>query len=155
MGKKDIHVLKHLNSMATILIGIIIIMVPNVNAADFERITCFTDKIVYEPGEIVIVTVNNTTSGEIYVTDREYIDGGFATIEIKNNDGTWDPIELIAAANITTLKKLTEGDSHRYIWKTIGYNRSDTIAVPGLYRISIYNTIYTNQFEIMEKAQRR
>jgi len=109
LGKKDIHVLKHLNSMATILIGIIIIMVPNVNAADFERITCFTDKIVYEPGEIVIVTVNNTTSGEIYVTDREYIDGGFATIEIKNNDGTWDPIELIAAANITTLKKLTEG----------------------------------------------
>ena len=51
MDKKDIHVLKYLKSMVTILVGIIIIMVPNVNATDIERISCFTDKIVYQQGE--------------------------------------------------------------------------------------------------------
>ncbi len=37
------------------------------------------------------------------MVDRNVIDGGFAVIETKQKDGTWNPIELYAAANIITL----------------------------------------------------
>ena len=61
---------------------------------------------------------------------------------------TWHAIELYIAANVITFKTLKKGESHVYIWKTVGYNRMDTVAVPGTYRIIFNNGIMSNQFLI-------
>lgn len=79
------------------------------------------------------------------------IDGGFATIEIKQDDGTWGAIELFAAANVIMFKTLKPGDSHVHIWRTMGYNRSNTLAAPGTYRILFNNGLCSIQFGIRGK----
>lgn len=39
-------------------------------------------------GECVIICMSNAASSEVSVIDRIYIDGGFASIEIEQHDGT-------------------------------------------------------------------
>ena len=58
---------------------------------------------------------------------------------------------MFAAAAVSISKVLKPGHSHVYIWKTIGYNRSDTIADVGIYRILFGYETYTNQFEIRKQ----
>jgi hypothetical protein len=120
----------------------------NSEAIAFDKILCITDRIAYIQGENIIIKITNDSSKDINIVDKKYIDGGFAVIEIKQNDGTWRFIELYAAANITTFKMLKKGDSHVYIWRTKGYNRNDTLAVPGIYRVVFGNGLVTNQFTI-------
>lgn len=120
----------------------------NANAIDSNNIECFTDKKEYAQGEHVIIQVKNNSKNDVDIVNRDSIDGGFATIEIKSKDDKWESIELIVAANIITIKTLKSGDSHIYTWKTKGYNRSDTLAIPGVYRITLNMGIQTNEFKI-------
>jgi hypothetical protein len=111
------------------------------------QITCVTDKIDYYQGDKVLITVTNDSNDDIEIPDRKYIDGGFAKIEI-NNDNTWKAIELFAAANIFTPKTLKKYRYHVYVWETKGYNRNDTLAIPGVYRVIFQNRIISNLFSV-------
>jgi len=130
------------------MFAIVTVISLNSDAVAFDKILCITDKIAYIQGEKVVIKITNNSKKDIKIFDRKYIDGGFAVIEIKQNDGTWKSIELYAAANIITFKTLKKGDSHVYIWNTKGYNRSDTSAVPGIYRVIFGNGMVSNQFTI-------
>jgi hypothetical protein len=129
--------------------AILTIVSLNSDAIAFDKTPCITDKIAYIQGENVIIKITNNSNKDINIVDRKYIDGGFAVIEIKQNDGTWKSIELYAAANIITFNTLKKGDSHVYIWNTKGYNRCDTLATPGIYRVVFGNGIVSNQFRII------
>ncbi len=118
------------------------------NAIDINNVKCFTDRKEYAQGEHVIIRVKNNSKVDVNIVNRDVIDGGFATIEIKCKDDTWKTIELVVAANIITFKTLKSGDSHIYTWKTKGYNRSDTLAIPGVYRVTLNIGIQTNEFII-------
>jgi hypothetical protein len=107
-----------------------------------------TDKTVYAQGEIVHITVTNTSALPAMIADRRHLDGGFATIETRSRDGQWQNVELYAAANVTTFRTLPPGERYEYLWQTIGYNRVETVAPPGTYRISFGQPVYTNSFEI-------
>ena len=134
-----------------IIIGIWFLLIHDTHAIDTNKVVCVTDKEIYQQGEEVIVTITNHSSDEITIVDRRYIDGGFATIEMKYDDGTWHAIELYAAANITSFRTLKKEASHGYIWKTVGYNRMDTAAVSGAYKITFHNGIISNQFLITNR----
>ena len=135
-------------NIISIISAILTIVSLNSDAIAFDRTPCITDKIAYIQDENVIIKITNNSIKDINIVDRKYIDGGFAVIEIKQNDGTWKSIELYAAANIITFNTLKKGDSHVYIWNTKGYNRSDTLATPGIYRVVFGNGIVSNQFTI-------
>jgi hypothetical protein len=107
-----------------------------------------TDKTVYAQGEIVHITVTNISALPFTIADRRHLDGGFATIETRSRDGQWQNVELYAAANVTTFRTLHPGERYEYLWQTIGYNRAETVAPPGTYRISFGQPVYTNLFEI-------
>ena len=149
--------------MISIVSAILTIISLNSDAIAFDKIPCITDKKEYIQGENVKIKITNNFNQAINIVDRKYIDGGFAVIEIKQKDGTWKSIELYAAANIITFNtlilknrdwaffmfiKLKKGDSHVYIWITKGYNRSDTLAIPGVYRVVFSNGMVSNQFTI-------
>ena len=138
------------NAIALIF-GIWVILIHDAYAIDTNKVVCVTDKETYRQGQNVMVTITNNSTDEITIVDREYIDGGFATIEMKDNDGTWHAIELYAAANITTFRTLKKGESHGYMWKTVGYNRMDTVAVSGAYKIRFNNGIISNQVFIVDR----
>jgi hypothetical protein len=87
----------------------------------------------------------------VAIVDRIYIDGGFATIERQAENGQWRVIELYAAANVTVFRTLEPGERYQYLWQTVGYNRADTIAPAGTYRIRFGQPVYTNPFEIKPK----
>jgi len=135
------------------VIGIWFILIHDAHAIDTSKVACVTDKKTYQQGDNVMVTITNNSSDEIAIADRKYIDGGFATIEMQHNDGTWHAIELYAAANITSLRTLKKEESHGYIWKTVGYNRMDTVAVSGAYKIILNNGIISNQFFITDRMR--
>jgi 3-keto-L-gulonate-6-phosphate decarboxylase len=133
--------------------GIWFLFIHDAHAIDSNNVVCVTDKETYQQGEEVMVTITNNSSDEITIVDRKYIDGGFATIEMKYNDGTWHAIELYAAANITSFRTLKKEESHGYIWKTVGYNRMDTVAVTGAYKILFHNGIISNQFFVTDRMR--
>lgn len=110
-----------------------------------------TDRPVYTQGEVVRITVTNTSNAPVAIVDRTDIDGGFATIERQAEKGQWRVIELYAAANVTVFRALEPGARCQYLWQTVGYNRADTIAQPGTYRIRFGEMVYTNPFEIKPK----
>jgi hypothetical protein len=140
-------------NMIAFIIGIWFLLISDTHAIDTNKVVCVTDKETYQQGENVMVKITDNSSDEITIADRKYIDGGFATIEMMHNDGTWRPIELYAAANITSFRTLKKGESHVYIWKTIGYNRIDTVAVSGAYKIIFHNGIISNQFFITDRMR--
>jgi hypothetical protein len=113
-----------------------------------RSLVCFTDKKMYIQGEKVSVTLTNISDYPAFIIDRKYIDAGVGTIERKDHEGQWKPIELYAAATAAVSKILKQGESHTYIWRTVGYNRSDTIAKPGIYRIRFSPNIHTNEFQV-------
>lgn len=135
-------------NIISIMSAILTIFSLSSGAIAFDKISYITDKIAYIQGENVIIKITNNSNEDINIVDRKYIDGGFAVIEIKQNDGTWKSIELYVVANITTFNTLKKGDSHVYIWKTKGYNRNDTLATPGVYRVVFGNGVVSNQFTI-------
>jgi len=107
-----------------------------------------TDRGVYRLGDLVTITVTNRSNLPVAIVDRSEVDGGFATVEKREENGEWRAIELYAAANLTVLRPLAPDESHRYRWRTIGYNRADTIAPPGAYRVGFGGSAYTNLFQI-------
>jgi hypothetical protein len=84
----------------------------------------------------------------VSIVDRTILDAGVATIEKREADDKWRAIELYAAAAASVFKVLKPGDQHVYVWNTIGYNRSNTVAPEGTYRILIGQDTYSNAFEI-------
>ena len=153
MNKKVNYLSCYPNASVVFLIGIGIILMCNANAIEPPQLGCFTEKPIYQQGENVIITIINNTNTKTFVTDRNDIDGGFATIEMKREGGTWGAIELFAAANVIMFKTLKPGDSHVYTWRTMGYNRSNTLAAPGTYRILFNDGLCSNQFEIRRKIR--
>jgi len=135
-------------NIISIMSAILTIFSLSSGAIAFDKISYITDKIAYIQGENVIIKITNNSNEDINIVDRKYIDGGFAVIKIKQNDGTWKSIELYVVANITTFNTLKKGDSHVYIWKTKGYNRNDTLAIPGVYEVVFGNGAVSNQFTI-------
>lgn len=130
------------------LFAILICLWNNAVAIDLKNIECITDKKEYIQGNNVAIHIKNNSIEDLHIVNRDIIDGGFATIEIKLGNDKWKTIELVAAANIITFKTLKRGDSHTYIWKTQGYNRSDTLATAGIYRITLNIGVQTNEFRI-------
>jgi hypothetical protein len=55
-----------------------------------------TDRTVYTPGDVVKISVANTSDAPVAIVDRIHIDGGFATIEKQVENGQWRVIELYA-----------------------------------------------------------
>ncbi len=110
-----------------------------------------TERSFYTQGDIVRITVTNTSDAPVAIVDRVHIDGGFATLERQAKNGQWRVVELYAAANVTVFRALGPGERHQYLWQTVGYNRADTIAPPGTYRISFGQPVYSNPFEIKAK----
>jgi hypothetical protein len=113
-----------------------------------QQVTARTDKQIYTQGENVGLTVTNTSGQNVSIVDRTILDAGVATIEKREADDKWRAIELYAAAAASVFKVLKPGDQHVYVWNTIGYNRSNTVAPEGTYRILIGQDTYSNAFEI-------
>jgi hypothetical protein len=127
------------------MVGILAFGAPSTHAID--KVTCVTDKVEYYQGDEVAITLTNESNDNIEIPDRKHIDGGFAVIEMKN-DNVWKAIELFAAANILMPKKLKKNEQHVYVWKTKGYNRSDSLAIPGTYRVIFHNGLKSNEFSV-------
>jgi hypothetical protein len=121
---------------------------PAVENEQGSQVTFVTDKTAYTQGEIVHITVTNISALPVTIADRRHLDGGFATIETRSRDGQWQNVELYAAANVTTYRTLPPGERYEYLWQTMGYNRAESVAPPGTYRISFGQPVYTNLFEI-------
>ena len=121
---------------------------PAATAAEVAVLSCRTDKPIYTQGENVILTVANMSGQDVSIIDRSGIDAGVATIERRDAENGWNAIELYAAAAPSVFKVLKPGEQHVYVWSTIGYNRSDTVAPEGTYRIHLGNDAYSNTFEI-------
>ncbi len=113
-----------------------------------QRIWCYMNRIDDQRGDNVQVTVRNISNQEVAIADRVIIDSSFATIERESASSDWQAIELYAVANILLFKSLKPNESRVYVWPTIGYNRSDARAEPGMFRIRFSSGSCTNQFEI-------
>jgi hypothetical protein len=126
-----------------IMLGIVAFVAPPAYAID--KVTCVTDKREYFQGETVRITVRNNSNDNIEIPDRRRVDGGFAVIEV-NHDSTWRAIELFAVANVLTYKTVKPNERHVYVWETKGYNRNDTLATPGKYRVRFQDGFRSNEF---------
>ncbi len=115
------------------------------------KLKALTSGEVYRQGDNVYVTVTNISDHNVEIVDRQFIDSGFAKVEKKDDKGEWEKIELFAVANVIVSRTLKPRESHVYIWRTAGYNRNDTTAAPGIYRIDLGDQTYTNDFEIKDK----
>lgn len=113
-----------------------------------QQVTARTDKQTYTQGENVQLIIKNVSEHEVSIVDRASLDAGVGTIERQEVDGAWRAIELYAAAAASVVKVLKGGEQHVYVWSTVGYNRSDTVAPEGTYRILIGERTYSNSFEI-------
>lgn len=120
-------------------------------SASGEPLIYATDRAVYTQGDVVKISVTNTSDAPVAIVDRTHIDGGFSAIEKQVENGQWRVIELYAAANVIIFRALEPGARHQHLWQTVGYNRPDTIAPPGTYRINFGHRWYTNPFEIKAK----
>jgi hypothetical protein len=107
-----------------------------------------TDRKAYVQGDVVTITVTNASEASVTIVERPRIDGGFAAVEKRSDDGRWQAIELYAVANVIISRTLAPGARHQYVWPTVGYNRADSIADPGTYRIRFGQSTQTNPFEI-------
>jgi len=122
--------------------------------ADGVALVLATDKASYVQGDVVMITVTNRSDAPVPVVDRIQVDGGFATLERLDPGGRWKPVELIAAANVTTFRMLRPGERHRYRWPTVGYNRADSVAAPGTYRIRFGPVGTTRPFAVRADSKR-
>jgi hypothetical protein len=145
----------HGKRAVVLMMGIWSLFIRETHAIDTHSVLCKTDRETYRQGDEVTVTITNNSNDGLTIADRNYIDGGFASIEMKHADGTWHAIELYAAANIINARTLKKGESHRYVWKTIGYNRSDTVAGLGAHRIKLQNELISNEFIITDGTHSR
>ena len=110
-----------------------------------------TDKRVYRQGDVVKITVTNVSDVATPIVNRPVVDGGFAVLEIKSEEGQWKPVELVAASDVHTFRSLGPGEHHEYVWQTMREVRGDVAASPGTYRIGFGRPFYTHPFEIVEK----
>lgn len=121
--------------------------------SDAPVLSLATDKAVYSQGDVARIMVANTSATAVSVVDRSHLHGDFATIERQAEDGRWRAIELYAAANVSVMRVLKPGERHVYLWPTVGYNRADTVAQPGTYRIRLGPPGYSNVFLITTQRE--
>ena len=110
-----------------------------------------TDKRVYRQGDVVKITVTNVSNVATPIVDRPVVDGGFAVLEIKSEEGQWKPVELVAASDVHTFRSLGPGEHYEYVWLTTKEVRGNVAASSGTYRIGFGRPFYTHPFEIVEK----
>jgi hypothetical protein len=110
-----------------------------------------TDRRVYRQGDMVRITVTNVSNVATPIVNRSVVDGGFAVLEIKTEEGQWKPVELVAASDVHTFRSLGPGEHHEYVLQTTREARGDVAALPGTYRIGFGRPFYTHPFEIVEK----
>lgn len=116
-------------------------------------LTLATDRPSYAQRDVVTLIVTNTSSRPVDVVDRPELDGSFATIEQRTASGQWRAIDLIAVANVFTSRPLEPGSRVEYRWRTLGYNRADTLAPAGTYRIRLGASGPSNSFELVAPAK--
>ncbi len=109
-----------------------------------------TDKRVYRQGDVVRITVTNVSDVPTPIVNRPVVDGGFAVLEIKTEEGQWKPVELVATPDVHTFRSLGPGEHYEYVWQT-REARGDVAARPGTYRIGFGRPFYTHPFEIVDK----
>jgi hypothetical protein len=109
-----------------------------------------TDQRVYKRGDVVRITVTNVSDVATPIVDRAAVDGEFAVLETKTEDGEWRPIKLSAAGSLVTFRSLPPGERHEYVWPTSGHESSEPMVHPGVYRIGFGRPFYTNPFEIAD-----
>ena len=110
-----------------------------------------TDQRVYKRGDVVHITVTNVSDVATPIVDRAAVDGEFAVLETKTEQGEWRPIKLSAAGSLVTFRSLPPGERHEYLWPTSDSNGSDHLTAPGTYRIGFGRPFYTNSFEIDDR----
>lgn len=110
-----------------------------------------TDRRVYRQGDVVKITVTNVSNVATPIVDRPVVDGGFAVLEIKSEEGQWKPVELVAASDVHTFRSLGPGEHYEYVWLTTKEVRGNVAAPSGTYRIGFGRPFYTHPFEIVEK----
>ena len=110
-----------------------------------------TDRRVYRQGDVVKITVTNVSNVATPIVNRSVVDGGFAVLEIKTEEGQWKPVELVAASDVHTFRSLGPGEHHEYVLQTTREARGDVAALPGTYRIGFGRPFYTHPFEIVDK----
>ena len=109
-----------------------------------------TDQRVYKRGDVVHITVTNVSDVATPIVDRSSVDGEFATLETKTEQGEWRPIKLAIAGNLVAFRDLAPGEHYEYFWPTSGHGGSDQPPAPGTYRIGFGRPFYTNPFEIAD-----
>jgi hypothetical protein len=110
-----------------------------------------TDQRVYRQGDVVRITVTNVSDVATPIVDRAAVDGEFAVLEMKTDQGEWKPIKLSPGGNLVSFRDLAPGEHFEYLWPTSGHGGSDEPADPGTYRIGFGRPFYTNPFEIDEQ----
>ena len=138
----------HMKQFFKITISILIFLSVNLSTADTGKIECTTNKQEYELDEYVQIILTNNTASNIQFVNRSKIDGGFATVQIKQANQSWKTIPIIVAANITTFEILKPKESHSYWWHISRLNQEMVPIVSGKYRIVLNIGVQTNEFTI-------
>ena len=110
-----------------------------------------TDQRVYKKGDVVRITVTNVSDVATPIVDRAAVDGEFAVLETKTEQGEWKPVELHVAGNMVSFRDLAPGDHYDYLWPISGADGSKQSPDAGTYRIGFGRPFYTNSFEIDDK----
>lgn len=110
-----------------------------------------TDQRVYKRGDVVHITVTNVSDVATPIVDRATVDGAFAVLEIKTDQGEWRPIKLSTGGTLVSFRDLAPGAQYEYFWPTSGREEPDEPPDPGTYRIGFGRPFYTNPFEIADK----
>ncbi|MBL8921205.1 MAG: hypothetical protein JNJ54_20245 [Myxococcaceae bacterium] len=146
----DTVVTVRLVGLSTVLLSAV-----SVGAEPAAPLTLATDRSSYVQRDVVKLVVTNTSSAPVDVVERPELDGSFATIELRTAGGQWRAIDLIAVANVFTRRPLKPGERVEYRWRTLGYNRFDTLAQPGLYRIRLGAAGPSNAFEVVAAPSKK
>ena len=109
-----------------------------------------TDQRVYKQGDVVRITVTNVSDVATPIVDRATVDGEFAVLEIKTDQGEWRPVKLSTAGALVSFRDLAPGGQYEYIWPTSDRDGPDESPGPGTYRIGFGRPFYTNSFEIVD-----
>ncbi|MET0513940.1 MAG: hypothetical protein ABW047_01235 [Nitrospiraceae bacterium] len=110
-----------------------------------------TDRRVYHQGDVVRITVTNVSNVPTPIVNTPLVDGGFAVLEIKTQEGQWKPVELVAATDVHSFRSLGPGEQYEYVWKATREAHGEVTVRPGTYRIGFGRPFYTHPFEIIDK----
>lgn len=142
-------------TVKVVALSTVLLSAASLGAEPAGPLTLATDRTSYVQRDVVKLVVTNASSAPVDVVDRPELDGSFATIELRTAGGQWRAIDFIAVANVFTRRPLKPGERVEYRWRTLGYNRFDTLAQPGLYRIRLGASGPSNSFEVVAPPSKK